>query len=103
MGITFRPGIRIAYVATLRNRLSEPVERTPVSRNFEPGARNATPGRVRIAPTPFYGRNGHNFPPGIRIAYVTTLRNRLSEPVERTPVSQNFEPGARNATPGRVY
>ncbi|MQL82930.1 hypothetical protein Taro_015410 [Colocasia esculenta] len=46
MGITFRPGIRIAYVTTLRNYLSEPVEKTPVSRNFEPGDRNATSGRV---------------------------------------------------------
>ncbi|MQM23190.1 hypothetical protein Taro_056253 [Colocasia esculenta] len=37
LGITFRPGIRIAYVAIIRNRHSETVDRGIVSRNSVPG------------------------------------------------------------------
>ncbi|MQL90436.1 hypothetical protein Taro_023038 [Colocasia esculenta] len=36
-------------MTTRRNRLSEPVEMTPVSRNSESDVRNATPDRVRFA------------------------------------------------------
>ncbi|MQL70228.1 hypothetical protein Taro_002496, partial [Colocasia esculenta] len=37
LGITFRPGIGIAYVTTIRNRYSETVDRALVSRNSIPG------------------------------------------------------------------
>ncbi|MQM23586.1 hypothetical protein Taro_056652 [Colocasia esculenta] len=109
MGITFRPVIRITYVTTLRNRLSEPVEKTPVSRNSEPDARKATSGRVHsdsVGPGPdseisgsapgfrfrraaaapdahgfrhAFGKTAITFRPGIGIAYMTTFRNRHLE------------------------
>ncbi|MQM23712.1 hypothetical protein Taro_056778 [Colocasia esculenta] len=37
LGITFRTGIRIAYVTTIRNRHSETVDKALVSRNSVPG------------------------------------------------------------------
>ncbi|MQM22888.1 hypothetical protein Taro_055946 [Colocasia esculenta] len=37
LGITFRTGIGIAYVTTIRNRHSETVDRALVSRNSFPG------------------------------------------------------------------
>ncbi|MQM22418.1 hypothetical protein Taro_055472 [Colocasia esculenta] len=39
MSITFRTGIRIAHVTTIRNRHSETVDKAPVSRNSIPGAK----------------------------------------------------------------
>ncbi|MQL98537.1 hypothetical protein Taro_031251, partial [Colocasia esculenta] len=41
LGITFRTGIRIAYVTTIQNRHSETVERALVSRNSVPGPKFA--------------------------------------------------------------
>ncbi|MQM23761.1 hypothetical protein Taro_056830 [Colocasia esculenta] len=38
-GITFRTGIGIAYVTTIRNRHSETVDRALVSRNSVPGSK----------------------------------------------------------------
>ncbi|MQM23596.1 hypothetical protein Taro_056661, partial [Colocasia esculenta] len=45
LGITFRTGIRIAYVTTIRNRHSETVYKALVSRNSIPGPK-FTPERV---------------------------------------------------------
>ncbi|MQL99399.1 hypothetical protein Taro_032121, partial [Colocasia esculenta] len=45
LAITIRPGIRIAYVSTIRNRHSETVDRTLVLQNSMPG-RNSTAERV---------------------------------------------------------
>ncbi|MQL98022.1 hypothetical protein Taro_030713, partial [Colocasia esculenta] len=40
LGITFRTGIGIAYVTTIRNRHSETVDKALVSRNFVPGPKS---------------------------------------------------------------
>ncbi|MQM12102.1 hypothetical protein Taro_045013 [Colocasia esculenta] len=37
LGITFRKGVGIAYVTTIRNRHSETLDRALVSRNYVPG------------------------------------------------------------------
>ncbi|MQL73641.1 hypothetical protein Taro_006020 [Colocasia esculenta] len=40
LGITFRTGIGIAYVTTIRNRHSETVDKALVSRNSVPGTKS---------------------------------------------------------------
>ncbi|MQL68573.1 hypothetical protein Taro_000827 [Colocasia esculenta] len=73
LAITFRPGIRIAYVTTIRNRHSETVDRELVSRDSVPwvkfprGAYGCTNIADIVTPPvyshPFSERTGHNFPP----------------------------------------
>ncbi|MQM04049.1 hypothetical protein Taro_036841 [Colocasia esculenta] len=141
LGITFRTGIRIAYVTTIRNRHSETVDRALVSRNSVPGPKFSPRACIGIA----YGttiRNRHSemvdkalvlrntvpssdsldyanrwrtphakpssqsdrkscsirreiSSPGIGIAYVTTIRNRHSEKVDRALVLRNSVPGQK--------
>ncbi|MQM15949.1 hypothetical protein Taro_048901 [Colocasia esculenta] len=96
LGITFRTGIGIAYVITIRNRHSETVDRALVSRNSVPGPK-FPPERVSqdvvsgllFIPTPSAKELDITFRTGIGIAYVTTIRNRYSETVDRALVSRN--------------
>ncbi|MQL85916.1 hypothetical protein Taro_018447, partial [Colocasia esculenta] len=127
LGITFRTGIGIAYVTTIRNLHSEMVDRAVVSQNSrlprlresleEPirGAAQSQRSKVvfnstrdllprswiwvpenrryshplRFIPTPSAKELGITFRTGIGIAYVTTIRNRHSETVDRALVSRN--------------
>ncbi|MQL86689.1 hypothetical protein Taro_019226 [Colocasia esculenta] len=106
LGITFRPGIGIAYVTTIRNRHSETVGTALVSRNsvpgpkFHPGAsvivhRHRT---IRLdGDICQHGAKelGITFRPGIGIVYVTTIRNRHSETVGTALVFRNSVPGPK--------
>ncbi|MQM17450.1 hypothetical protein Taro_050422 [Colocasia esculenta] len=98
LGITFRTGIGIAYVTTIWNRHSEMVDKALVSRNSVPGQKSP-PERIwvpehrryshplRFIPTPSAKELGITFRTGIGIAYVTTIRNRHSETVDKALVS----------------
>ncbi|MQL98108.1 hypothetical protein Taro_030801 [Colocasia esculenta] len=157
LGITFRTGIKIAYVTTIRNQHSETVDkalrlprlrkslpdptrgaaqsqrsevvfnltrdllpssdsldyanrwRTP---NAEPPSHSdrkscstrheiSSPGRGYGCPniadivTPSAKELGITFRTGIKIVYVTTIRNRHSETVDRALVSRNSVPGPK--------
>ncbi|MQM19653.1 hypothetical protein Taro_052661 [Colocasia esculenta] len=131
LSITFRTGVVIAYVITIRNRHSETVDRALVSRNSVPGPKY-TPERPTIFSFQRFSGNNvsldyvnlwrgnhtesachddrklcstlrENPSPGIGIAYVTTIQNRHSEMVVKTPVLRNSKFGGRNATVERVY
>ncbi|MQM07372.1 hypothetical protein Taro_040214 [Colocasia esculenta] len=123
LGITFRTGIGIAYVTTIRNRHSETidkdlnrhskmVDKALVSRNSIPGPK-FPPERVffGISDSLDYAnrwRSAHAEPPNqsdrkscstrceiSSPAYVTTIRNRHSETVDKAVVSRNSIPGPK--------
>ncbi|MQL83516.1 hypothetical protein Taro_016021, partial [Colocasia esculenta] len=118
LGITFRTGIGIAYVTTIRNRHSETVDKALVLRNsvLEP---KSTPERVGDSldyanrwRSPHAEPHSHSdwksskqfgitFRTGIGIAYVTTIRNRHSETVDKALVSRNSVLGPKSP-PERV-
>ncbi|MQM04008.1 hypothetical protein Taro_036797 [Colocasia esculenta] len=119
LGITFRTGIGIAYVTTIRNRHSEKVVKVLVLRNSIPRPK-FSPERVSYSLD--YAnrwRSPHTEPPsdsdrkscstlreisspakelgitfrtGIGIAYVTTIRNRHSKTVDKALVLRNSIP-----------
>ncbi|MQM21636.1 hypothetical protein Taro_054680, partial [Colocasia esculenta] len=105
LGITFRTGIEIAYVTTIRNRHSETVDRTLVSKNSVPGPK-FLPGAcvlVHRLPYPPVGRGylfarGSEPParPQFRIGTSTRsrlprLRESLAEPTRGAAQSQRSE------------
>ncbi|MQM07451.1 hypothetical protein Taro_040290 [Colocasia esculenta] len=57
---------------------------------------------LRFIPTPSAKELGITFRTGIGIAYVTTIRNRHSETVNRALVSRSSVPGPKSP-PERVY
>ncbi|MQL72309.1 hypothetical protein Taro_004650 [Colocasia esculenta] len=57
---------------------------------------------LRFIPTPSAKELGITFRTGVGIAYVTTIRNRHSETVDRVLVSRNSVPGPKYL-PKRVY
>ncbi|MQM05738.1 hypothetical protein Taro_038554 [Colocasia esculenta] len=57
---------------------------------------------LRSIPTPSANELGITFRTGIGIAYVTTIRNRHSETVDRALVSRNSVPGPKSPSE-RVY
>ncbi|MQL73874.1 hypothetical protein Taro_006201, partial [Colocasia esculenta] len=82
LGITFRLGIRIAYVTTIRNRHSEIVDRALVSRNSISGPKfrlgsvcSCTPTAVPFDRTQIFVR------PGIGTAREAPIQNRHFDPV----------------------
>ncbi|MQL83524.1 hypothetical protein Taro_016015, partial [Colocasia esculenta] len=97
LGITFRTGIRIVYVTTIRNRHSETVDKALVLWNSVLGPKSP-PERVswiwmpehrryshplRFILTPSAKELGITFRTGIGIVYVTTIRNRHFEKVDK--------------------
>ncbi|MQM23779.1 hypothetical protein Taro_056848, partial [Colocasia esculenta] len=103
LGITFRTGIGIAYVTTIRNRHTEMVEMAMVLRNSVPGPK-FTPGaciRVhRLSYPPV--RCGYLFawgsePPGRPQFRIGTLTRSVKGRIRRFPVRRpNYSPGARS-------
>ncbi|MQM05806.1 hypothetical protein Taro_038624 [Colocasia esculenta] len=85
LGITFRPGIRIAYVTTIRNRHSEAVDKVLVSRNsvlgpkFRPGA---TP---TVVP---FDRTWISVRLGVGTAREAPIQNRHFDPVDKRSHSE---------------
>ncbi|MQM14869.1 hypothetical protein Taro_047805 [Colocasia esculenta] len=115
LDITFRTGIGIAYVTTIRNRHSETVEKALVfsdsldyanrwrSPHAEPPSHSdrkscSTPREISSPAKEL----GITFRTGIRIAYVTTIRNRHSETVDKALVFENSVSGPK-FPPERVY
>ncbi|MQL69913.1 hypothetical protein Taro_002223 [Colocasia esculenta] len=106
LDITFCTGIEIPYVTTIRNRHSETVGKALVSRNSVPGPKSdpecvswiwvpehrrySHP--LRFIPTPSAKELSITFRTGIGIAYVTTIRNRHFETVDKALVSRNSIP-----------
>ncbi|MQL77316.1 hypothetical protein Taro_009729, partial [Colocasia esculenta] len=118
LGITFRTGIEIAYVTTIRNRHSEMVDKalptiSPIPRFFGSSDSPDYANRWRSphAEPPSHSDRkscstrreisspanelGITFRTGIGIAYVTTIRNRHSETVDKTLVSRNSVSGRK--------
>ncbi|MQM19527.1 hypothetical protein Taro_052534 [Colocasia esculenta] len=96
-GITFCPGIGIAYVTTIRNRHSDTVD-MELGITFRPGTGIAYVTTIwnRLSETVDKALElGITFRPGIGIAYVTTIRNRHSETVDRALVLQNSLSGPK--------
>ncbi|MQL86437.1 hypothetical protein Taro_018971 [Colocasia esculenta] len=129
LGITFRTGIGIAYVTTIRNRHSETVDKALVSRNSIPGPKSP-PERVSDSldyaihwQSPYAEPPSHSdrrscstrreisipakelgitFRTGIGIAYVTTIRNRHSETVDMALVSRISDLGPKSPPERRL-
>ncbi|MQM22952.1 hypothetical protein Taro_056012 [Colocasia esculenta] len=125
LGITIHTGIRIADVTTIRNRHSETVDKamltiSPIPRFFgssdsldyanrwrrphaEPPShsdqKSCSTRREIYSPEKELGITFHT---GIRIAYVTTIRNRHNEMVDKALVSRNSVPWQK-FPPERVY
>ncbi|MQL85940.1 hypothetical protein Taro_018475 [Colocasia esculenta] len=91
--------IRMAREAPIWNRHFDPVDNKLDSEIFGPAHKFLTGSVVagcrcdRIR-TPLCS-NGNNFPLGIEIAYVTTIRNRHSETVDKMLVSKNSVSGPK--------
>ncbi|MQM10605.1 hypothetical protein Taro_043499 [Colocasia esculenta] len=107
LDITFRMGIRIAYVTTIRNRHSETVDRELVSRNsipgpkFAPGASDsldyANRWRSQYAEPPSHNdRKSSKLPARPQFRISTSTRSVKSR-IRRFPVRRpNSSPGARS-------
>ncbi|MQL76204.1 hypothetical protein Taro_008590, partial [Colocasia esculenta] len=91
LGITFRTGIGIAYATTIRNRHSETVKRTPVSRNSVPGPKVHRGAHVLVHRLSYFLGKTQIF---VRMAIGTVLeapiQNRHSEPVGTRSDSEIF-------------
>ncbi|MQL69198.1 hypothetical protein Taro_001506 [Colocasia esculenta] len=82
MGITFRPGIGITYVTTIRNRHSETVDRALVSRNSVPGPKFRCGACVLVHRLSYLlGRTRIFGRPAIGTAREAPIRNRHVDPV----------------------
>ncbi|MQL85894.1 hypothetical protein Taro_018418 [Colocasia esculenta] len=99
--ITFRPGIRIAYVSTIRNRHSEMVDRTLVSRNSVLGPKFHRGAYVVIHRLSYpFGKTWIFVRAVIRTARESPIWNRHFDPVgtrsdsEISSLAPKFLPGA---------
>ncbi|MQM17039.1 hypothetical protein Taro_050004 [Colocasia esculenta] len=103
MQIFVRPGIRTAHEAPIQNPHFDQVATSSVSLDYVNrwrgqhtestchGDRKSCSAQHEISSTEV----AITFRPGIRIAYVTTIRNRHSQTVERALVSQDSVPGPK--------
>ncbi|MQM23074.1 hypothetical protein Taro_056135 [Colocasia esculenta] len=103
LGITFRTGIGIAYVTTIRNRHSETVDRALVSRNSVPGPKSP-PGACVLVHRLSYPPVGRRYlfargsePPAWPEFRIDTSTRLVNGRIRRFPVRcPNSSPGARS-------
>ncbi|MQM01750.1 hypothetical protein Taro_034510 [Colocasia esculenta] len=96
LGITFCPGIGIAYVTTIRNRHSETIDRALVSRNFVLGLKFSRGECVLVHRLSYpLGRTQIFVRPTIGTARETPIRNRHFDPVGIRSHSEIFDPAPK--------
>ncbi|MQL82982.1 hypothetical protein Taro_015482, partial [Colocasia esculenta] len=96
LGITFRPGIEIAYMTTIRNRHSETVDRALILRNSIPGTKFHRGACLLVHRLSYpLGRTWIFVHPAIGTAREAPIRNRHFNPVGTRSHSEISSPAPK--------
>ncbi|MQM22843.1 hypothetical protein Taro_055900 [Colocasia esculenta] len=91
LGITFRPGIRIAYVTTIRNQHSETIDRALILWNSVPGPKFRRGACVLVHRLSYpLGRTRIFVRPAIGTGREAPIRNRHIDPVGTSSASLDY-------------